>query len=285
MSNDARQAWSHPLGLQVKWGDCRMSSVNEGSSRLHWAWMMFQPTTGECRPMILGLPGCQKQVLDVWMACLIARSASADLIVLLQRQEAASVTLSELKDLLMHVLCLLQLDWRHWGLYTRQPRRLSHHCRPRPQCCRLVSLSTSLHQSSLHMQHLAILSDLASTCKASSRQTGFCCISPRDGRPHVHVRHLCDSLSGNHWRVMMSEMLLFCRYGMLDPDEKDGKGLPLPARACFVIGPDKRLKLSILYPATTGRNFQEVNQRILKSGGCNIVLQTLWLLLESLLNI
>lgn len=47
-------------------------------------------------------------------------------------------------------------------------------------------------------------------------------------------------------------------YGMLDPDEKDSQGLPLTCRAVFIVDDEKRLKASILYPATTGRNFDEI---------------------------
>lgn len=49
---------------------------------------------------------------------------------------------------------------------------------------------------------------------------------------------------------------LAVQLGMLDPVEKDKDGLPLTCRAVFVIGPDKKLRLSLLYPATTGRNFE-----------------------------
>lgn len=44
--------------------------------------------------------------------------------------------------------------------------------------------------------------------------------------------------------------------GMLDPAEVDDRGIPMTARAVFIIDPAKNMRLSILYPATTGRNFE-----------------------------
>lgn len=69
-----------------------------------------------------------------------------------------------------------------------------------------------------------------------------------------------SGLSGNFpYPIIADEKReLAVKLGMIDPDEKDAQGLPLTARAVFIIGPDKRLKLSLLYPATTGRNFDEI---------------------------
>jgi len=55
---------------------------------------------------------------------------------------------------------------------------------------------------------------------------------------------------------------LAVRLGMVDPVEKDKDGLPLTCRAVFVIGPGKKLRLMMLYPATTGRNFDEILRAI-----------------------
>lgn len=43
-------------------------------------------------------------------------------------------------------------------------------------------------------------------------------------------------------------------YGMIHPNASD----TLTVRSVFVIGPDKKLKLTLTYPASTGRNFDEV---------------------------
>ncbi|KAK0606796.1 hypothetical protein LWI29_004503 [Acer saccharum] len=45
---------------------------------------------------------------------------------------------------------------------------------------------------------------------------------------------------------------------MVDPDEKDPSGKQVPSRALHIVGPDKKVKLSFLYPASTGRNMDEV---------------------------
>jgi hypothetical protein len=45
---------------------------------------------------------------------------------------------------------------------------------------------------------------------------------------------------------------------MLDPEEKDEKGQPLTCRAVFIVDDHKKLRATILYPATTGRNFYEI---------------------------
>ena len=43
-------------------------------------------------------------------------------------------------------------------------------------------------------------------------------------------------------------------YGMIHPNAND----TLTVRSVFIIGPDKKIKLTITYPASTGRNFDEI---------------------------
>lgn len=43
-------------------------------------------------------------------------------------------------------------------------------------------------------------------------------------------------------------------YGMIHPNASD----TMTVRSVFVIGPDKKIKLTITYPASTGRNFLEI---------------------------
>ncbi len=49
-------------------------------------------------------------------------------------------------------------------------------------------------------------------------------------------------------------------YGMIHPNSSEN----FTVRSLFIIGPDKKVKLTITYPASTGRNFNEV-LRVLES--------------------
>jgi 1-Cys peroxiredoxin 6 len=51
---------------------------------------------------------------------------------------------------------------------------------------------------------------------------------------------------------------LAVKLNMLDKDEIGSKGLPLTCRAVFIIDSSKKLRASLLYPASSGRNFDEI---------------------------
>ena len=60
-----------------------------------------------------------------------------------------------------------------------------------------------------------------------------------------------------------TELKIAKLYDMLPADAGDSSegrtpALNAPVRTVFVIGPDKRIKLTLAYPMTTGRNFDEI---------------------------
>lgn len=48
------------------------------------------------------------------------------------------------------------------------------------------------------------------------------------------------------------------KLGILDESNKDAAGLPLTVRSVFILKPDKTVALTMGYPATVGRNFDEI---------------------------
>ncbi|CAH1271131.1 PRDX6 [Branchiostoma lanceolatum] len=50
--------------------------------------------------------------------------------------------------------------------------------------------------------------------------------------------------------------------GLIDQDQPNHVSVPITCRAVFVIGPDKRLRMSMVYPSSCGHNFEEILRSI-----------------------
>ena len=62
------------------------------------------------------------------------------------------------------------------------------------------------------------------------------------------IRAKCEQAAKRHDRKVAD------LYGMIHPNADN----TLTVRSVFVIGPDKKIKLMLSYPMTTGRNFDEI---------------------------
>lgn len=95
----------------------------------------------------------------------------------------------------------------------------------------------------------------------SKRDTKLCGFSCNDQQSHVGWIEDIEAVTGGS-----VQFPLFCdpnrenaaKLGILDETTKDAKGLPLTVRSVFILKPDKNIALMMTYPASTGRNFDEI---------------------------
>lgn len=82
-------------------------------------------------------------------------------------------------------------------------------------------------------------------------------------------------LLGHSWRlpylIIADETQEFAvKVDMIDEDNKNNKEEAMIVRALYIIGPDHKLRLSMLYPSSTGRNVEWLNFHF-----CLSIVQTL----------
>ncbi|XP_061402033.1 peroxiredoxin-6 [Musca vetustissima] len=74
----------------------------------------------------------------------------------------------------------------------------------------------------------------------------------------IKILLLLDLSSFDYPIIADDKRELATQLNMLDKDELNKDGIPLTCRAVFIVDNNKKLRLSLLYPATTGRNFDEI---------------------------
>ena len=98
----------------------------------------------------------------------------------------------------------------------------------------------------------------------ASRNTKVCALSCESAESHrgwVADINASQGVDVSFPIIADPDRAIATQFGMLDmaPDgEKDAAGMPMTVRTVFIVDPDKRLKVQIAYPASTGRNFDEI---------------------------
>ena len=100
----------------------------------------------------------------------------------------------------------------------------------------------------------------------SARNAKILGISVDPVEDHVRWKSDIETVSGNRVTYPMigdPELAVAKLYGMLPASAGDSSTGRTPAdnatvRSVFIVGPDKRIKLILTYPMTTGRNFDEL---------------------------
>uniref|UniRef100_A0A7S4VGP9 Thioredoxin domain-containing protein n=1 Tax=Ditylum brightwellii TaxID=49249 RepID=A0A7S4VGP9_9STRA len=109
--------------------------------------------------------------------------------------------------------------------------------------------TTELGQAALHEEEF------------TKRGTKLCGFSCNDSNSHKNWIKDIEVVTGGEVKFP-----LFCdptrdaavELGILDKTNKDAKGLPLTVRSVYILKPDKTIALMMTYPASTGRNFNEI---------------------------
>jgi len=98
--------------------------------------------------------------------------------------------------------------------------------------------------------------------KRGVKPIAFSCDSLEDH--HGWIKDIKAAFGGDVQYPIISDpdRKLAVQLGMLDEDEKDAAGIPATVRKVFIIGPDKKIKLIIVYPTAVGRNFTEILRTI-----------------------
>ena len=72
------------------------------------------------------------------------------------------------------------------------------------------------------------------------------------------VAHCENGITIDFPIIADADRTISTKYGMLDPANIADTGLPLTIRAVFILDPEKKLKLQLNYPASVGRNMDEI---------------------------